>query len=288
MRSRKPSASPRPPSVSAIARYWLAEHHAIAALGDPCPEILTARVAAATSPHPRRDRRGAAALLQRAQGGRAVPHARSALPRADRPRARPRAGRRPADRAGGGARPVRVRRRFPRAGARPRRVPRRRPPARSPVRSRQGAAGRRDRAGGVAARLVGLQRRARRRPRPAVRVRALHQRARRGRGDAGLPGGVQAVGARVRAAGDRLRVRDLRGEGGRGRAARRIDRPPAAAHGARGRRAGADSRGSGGAPLHRARARLRPVPARAPGAWRARRGAREAPGARRRGSARTS
>jgi luciferase family oxidoreductase group 1 len=31
------------------ARYWLAEHHAIAALGDPCPEILVARVAAATA-----------------------------------------------------------------------------------------------------------------------------------------------------------------------------------------------------------------------------------------------
>jgi luciferase family oxidoreductase group 1 len=31
------------------SRYWLAEHHAIAALADPCPEILTARVAAATS-----------------------------------------------------------------------------------------------------------------------------------------------------------------------------------------------------------------------------------------------
>ena len=30
-----------------FARYWLAEHHAIAALGDPCPEILAARVAAA-------------------------------------------------------------------------------------------------------------------------------------------------------------------------------------------------------------------------------------------------
>jgi len=30
-------------------RYWLAEHHAIAALADPCPEILAARVAAATS-----------------------------------------------------------------------------------------------------------------------------------------------------------------------------------------------------------------------------------------------
>jgi luciferase family oxidoreductase group 1 len=30
-------------------RYWLAEHHAIAALADPCPEILLSRVAAETS-----------------------------------------------------------------------------------------------------------------------------------------------------------------------------------------------------------------------------------------------
>ena len=30
-------------------RYWLAEHHAIRALGDPCPEILLARLGAATS-----------------------------------------------------------------------------------------------------------------------------------------------------------------------------------------------------------------------------------------------
>ena len=30
-------------------RYWLAEHHAIAALADPCPEILVTRVVAATS-----------------------------------------------------------------------------------------------------------------------------------------------------------------------------------------------------------------------------------------------
>jgi luciferase family oxidoreductase group 1 len=30
-------------------RYWLAEHHAIAALADPCPEILVARVAAETT-----------------------------------------------------------------------------------------------------------------------------------------------------------------------------------------------------------------------------------------------
>ena len=31
------------------SRYWLAEHHAIAALADPCPEILLARIGAATS-----------------------------------------------------------------------------------------------------------------------------------------------------------------------------------------------------------------------------------------------
>lgn len=30
-------------------RYWLAEHHSIAALADPCPEILVARVVAETS-----------------------------------------------------------------------------------------------------------------------------------------------------------------------------------------------------------------------------------------------
>src|SRR3954462_16045984 len=30
-------------------RYWLAEHHAIGALADPCPEILLARLGAETS-----------------------------------------------------------------------------------------------------------------------------------------------------------------------------------------------------------------------------------------------
>src|SRR5436190_287956 len=29
-------------------RYWLAEHHAIAALADPCPEVLVARLGAET------------------------------------------------------------------------------------------------------------------------------------------------------------------------------------------------------------------------------------------------
>ena len=31
------------------SRYWLAEHHALAALADPCPEILLTRIAAETS-----------------------------------------------------------------------------------------------------------------------------------------------------------------------------------------------------------------------------------------------
>ena len=30
-------------------RYWLAEHHSLMALADPCPEILVARVAAETT-----------------------------------------------------------------------------------------------------------------------------------------------------------------------------------------------------------------------------------------------
>ena len=34
------------------ARYWLAEHHAIAALADPCPEILLARLGAETRRQP--------------------------------------------------------------------------------------------------------------------------------------------------------------------------------------------------------------------------------------------
>lgn len=35
--------------VLGYQRYWLAEHHAIAALADPCPEILLARLGAETS-----------------------------------------------------------------------------------------------------------------------------------------------------------------------------------------------------------------------------------------------
>ena len=42
-------------------RYWLAEHHAIAALADPCPEVLLARLGAETS----RMRIGTGGVLKR-------------------------------------------------------------------------------------------------------------------------------------------------------------------------------------------------------------------------------
>src|SRR3970282_1512089 len=54
------SGHTRPPAVAATLelarhaerlgfhRYWLAEHHAIAALADPCPEVLLARLGAET------------------------------------------------------------------------------------------------------------------------------------------------------------------------------------------------------------------------------------------------
>ena len=80
-------------------RYWLAEHHAIAALADPCPEILLARAGRRDHAHPRRYRRRAAPLLQRLQGGGGIPNARGAVPGTHRSGHRPRARRRPAYRA---------------------------------------------------------------------------------------------------------------------------------------------------------------------------------------------
>src|SRR6266581_2878840 len=69
-------------------RYWLAEHHGIAALADPCPARRLRHLA-----HARRNGRRPPALLQRAQDRRAVPHAGGALSRADRSGHRARAGR---------------------------------------------------------------------------------------------------------------------------------------------------------------------------------------------------
>ena len=52
----------------AYLRYWLAEHHAVAALADPCPEILLTRLAGAT----RRIRVGTGGVLLRYYSARAV------------------------------------------------------------------------------------------------------------------------------------------------------------------------------------------------------------------------
>ena len=271
-----------------FARYWLAEHHAIAALGDPCPEILTARVAAATS----RIRVGTGGVLLPYYSALKVAEQFRMLEALFPGRIDLGLGRAP----GGDRLTAQAVARGPYAFADdfPEQVrdlvgflDGNLPPEPS-LRAGEGAAGRRDLAGGVAARLLGLQRRPRGGARPAVRVRALHQRPWRRRGDAGLPGDVQAVGARIRPAGDRLRVRDLRGDRSGGRAARRVDRSPPAAHGARGRFAGADGRGGGSAPLHRAGARLRRLATRPPGARRAGRGARRSSSPSPSGSARTS
>ena len=168
------------------SRYWLAEHHAIAALADPCPEILLARVASATW----RIRVGTGGVLLPYYSPLKVAEVFRMLealfpgridlgigraPGGDRsPRRRSRAGTTRSPRISA-------------AGARPGRIPRRRAPRRSSVRAGEGAARGRHRTRGLAARLLRLQRRARRPARPALRVRALHQRARRRRGDARLP-----------------------------------------------------------------------------------------------------
>ena len=106
-------------------RYWLAEHHAIAALADPCPEVLVARLGAETRRHAHRHRRRPAALLQRLPHRGGVSHAGGALSRAHRPGHRARAGRRRAHRAGGRRRRVSGRRAVSAAGVGARRPPRR-------------------------------------------------------------------------------------------------------------------------------------------------------------------
>src|SRR3954465_9506746 len=80
-------------------RYWLAEHHAIAALSGPCPQGLVGRPGAEEprtprrrdAAHARRRGRRAAALLQRLSRRGGVPDAGSALSRPHRSRHRPRA-----------------------------------------------------------------------------------------------------------------------------------------------------------------------------------------------------
>ena len=155
-------------------------------LADPCPEILLTRRRVGHVADARRHGRRAAALLQRAQGRGAVPHAGGAVSRPHRSRRGSRARLRHGHVAG--AVPGCVLRHQPVPGARAGdgRIPRRRAAGGSPLWTREGDAGGARFAGGVAARFVRLQRDARLAPRPALLVRAFHQRPRRRRGDARL------------------------------------------------------------------------------------------------------
>ena len=101
------------------ARFWLSEHHGLPTIVGSAPEILMAAIAARTTRDSHRQRRRDAAALQRPQGGRAVPGAGGARPGPDRPRRRPRAGQRHADRARPQPERQPRRRGLPGAGARP-------------------------------------------------------------------------------------------------------------------------------------------------------------------------
>src|SRR5712672_1311302 len=90
--------------------------------------------------------------------------------------------------------------------------------------------------------------------------------------------GGEAVAARAASPVARLRVRDLRKDPGGGRAPRGEHRSPAPAHGERDRCTGADARGSERLPRLTAGARLHRAAARAPGARRSGRGAGKAAG----------
>ena len=73
-------------------RYWLAEHHNSDSIAGTAPEVLIARDRRDDAAHPRRQRRGHAAALLGAEGGRAVPRAGGDRARPHRSRPRPRAG----------------------------------------------------------------------------------------------------------------------------------------------------------------------------------------------------
>ena len=169
-------------------RFWIAEHHAFAAISVAAPEVVIAHVAS----HTRRLRVGLgrrpAAQPPAAAGRRAVLHARGPVPRPHRPRDRPVGGRRrPGDRRGA---------RAPAGHGARRRL---RPPARRAalVRRRAAAAGRRP---------------ARRRARGADRHRAAADHP------AGLDDQLRRDGG---AAGVRLRVRVAHEPGRRGAGAPR-------------------------------------------------------------------
>src|SRR5262249_26297933 len=149
-----------------------------------------------------------------------VQRAQRPLPRTDRPRGRPGARKRPPDDGRTPARPAPAPAGRLRAAARGAdRVPRRPPPAGPPLRlpRRAGRAAPPTRA--LAARLVPPERALGGGARPAVRLRRLHQPARGGLRRR-VPEPVRPFRPPRATAGARGRVRDLRTDRRRGRAAR--------------------------------------------------------------------
>ena len=224
-------------------RYWLAEHHSIAALADPCPEILLTRMAAETS------------TLRVGTGGILLPYY-SPFKVAEQFRmlealypGRMDLG---IGRAPGGDRTTALAMgegRYPGAEHFAEQVQYLVAylddalPAGSPVRGSEGDAGGADRAAGLAARLVGLQRRARGAARPALCVRAFHQRGRRREVMRDYKRRYQPS-QREPAPASLLCVFAICAEIRRGSgAARGQHRPAPAQHGSRGQRAGAELRG---------------------------------------------
>ncbi|CAA9553485.1 MAG: Luciferase-like, partial [uncultured Thermomicrobiales bacterium] len=178
---------------------------------------------------PGRRRRRHAAQPRPAQDRRDVPPARGAPPRPDRPRSRPRPRHRHPDRLRdaplpGGA----LGRQLPRVARRADRVRRRRLPGRPPVPGDPAGAGRHHAAAPLAARFERIQRPPRRRGRVGLRLRRPHQRARRGRRTARLPGVVRPLRALPGAAGDPDRLGHGRGDAGPRPGALARQRPAAA------------------------------------------------------------
>ena len=183
-------------------RYWVAEHHGGGMLAGPGARGADRPDRVRHRADPRRQRRRDAPALQPAQGGGELQPAERALPGPDRPRHRPRRRHRPGDHARAPARPPPgAARRLLRPARGAARLPRGPLPGRPPAQAADRAAGPARGARAVAARLLAAERDLGRRPRPAVRVRGLHQLRRRRRDRAPVPRALR----RLRAAGHAAR-----------------------------------------------------------------------------------
>ncbi len=155
------------------SRYWTAEHHNLASVASPAPDLHDRPGRGRDEAHPRRLRRRDAAEPRAAGGRRALQDAGGAVSRPHRSRARPRAG----HRSGHGLRAARKarrpqRRRIPRTADGTDAVGDAQFPRRPSVQQRSRHAVGRAAAADLAARLVRLQRRPVRADRHGLRVRA--------------------------------------------------------------------------------------------------------------------